>query len=111
MTSGVQGSTEPRVATPLPSVTDRVKEVDHHIIGRFFGAGLDPWQRIMVEYRSAQGADGHWLLPTVGVVVGRQNGKSHAVVGRILDDLSRGRAVVACAQNLEVAVPVVAEGR
>lgn len=56
-------------------------------IARLTGTELDPWQRHVCDVASEVDDDGHWLHRLVGVIVGRQNGKSTILEARILAGL------------------------
>ena len=48
------------------------------------GLSYDPWQELVIREMLGVKADGKWASPDIGLVVGRQNGKSEIAVARIL---------------------------
>lgn len=51
------------------------------------GLHLDEWQKFVLEHSLGERADGRWAAPTVGLVVGRQNGKNAVLEARELAGL------------------------
>jgi hypothetical protein len=94
------GSPTPRLHTPtldrLPSRGEELAELADAI-----GLPLLPWQRWVVDDACRIGPDGRWARSTLGVIVARQNGKTHLVRMRILAGLFLWgeRSIVAMAQN------------
>jgi hypothetical protein len=51
------------------------------------GLELDDWQQYVLRHSPGERADGQWAAPTVGLVVGRQNGKGSILEARELAGL------------------------
>lgn len=51
------------------------------------GLELDQWQQFVLTHALGERADGKWAAPTVGLVVGRQNGKNTILEARELAGL------------------------
>ena len=93
------GSPSPRIAPPLP--------LRHDLAGyRSFAQDLDivpmPWQDTAASYLTATDADGRFAYREVGVVVGRQNGKTTLTKPLIVQRLRAGRKVMHIAQVREL---------
>lgn len=100
------GSPTPRVATPVPdgavSIGSDVAELAEAI-----GEPLFPWQELVAERTAlVDPSTGRWCHQTVGVVVARQNGKTHLLRPRILAGLYLWgeRLIVHTAQNREISL-------
>lgn len=94
------GSPTPRLFTPtLDRLASRGEELSE--LAEAVGLPLLPWQRWVVEDACRVDAAGRWARSTTGVIVARQNGKTHLVRMRILAGLFlwKERSIVAMAQN------------
>ncbi len=78
--SVVGGSQRPRICTVPEFVSSAGAEAV--ALAARAGLELDDWQRFVLEQALGERSDGKWAAPTVGLVVGRQNGK-----GSILEAL------------------------
>lgn len=78
----VLGAQKPRIC----SVPDYVSSTGEEAIelAALAGLELDPWQRFVLTRALGERADGKWSAPTVGLVVGRQNGKNALLEAREL---------------------------
>ena len=82
----ILGSAIPRIHTPFnpdqPSrgseLIDLAKEIDEPLL---------PWQEFVATNAHKVKPDGRWQYPQVGILVARQNGKSHLMRMRILAGL------------------------
>jgi phage terminase large subunit-like protein len=107
--SDASGSTPPKgVQTPrLESPHDAPEGVGTQVVelADALGVPLLPWQAHVIE-RACSGSPGAWDHTTVGLVVARQQGKSHLLRMRILAGLLLWdeRLIVATAQSREVAL-------
>jgi hypothetical protein len=89
------GSSEPRVAPPMPLVS-LSKEFEVEALAA--GIKLLPWQSIASRYITATHGE-HWQYAEVSVVVARQNGKTKLLVPHVLQRLGMGRKILHTAQN------------
>lgn len=93
------GHAKPRIGPPRP--------LRHDLRGyRETAATLDiepmPWQETAVKYLTAVDASDLWLYRDVGIVVGRQNGKTTLTKPLIVQRLLKGRRVMHIAQVREL---------
>lgn len=76
--------------TPTDALVPKFHHTElQHVVGlaEMTGVQLDPWQKTILEGSLGRRADGQWSAPTVGVIVGRQNGKSALLEIRALAGL------------------------
>lgn len=105
----LRGSAWPRIETqPQPG---RTLGVDLSRFAEAIGLPLLPWQRHVANRALTIDSAGRWVHPTAGVVVARQNGKTHLLRMRILAGLFLWdeRLIVATAQNREIALETFRE--
>lgn len=85
----VVGKSEPRLHTPfaegLPSRGQEIVALAEQL-----GEPLMPWQELVVNESMKLKDDGRWAFPQVGVLVARQQGKSHLMRLRIIWGLVSG---------------------
>jgi phage terminase large subunit-like protein len=98
-----KGIQTPRLETPHNDPAGVGVQVTQ--LAEELGVPLLPWQAHVIE-RACSGAPGAWDHTTVGLVVSRQQGKSHLLRMRILAGLLLWdeRLIVATAQSREVAL-------
>lgn len=85
MSATVAGVQTPRIC----SFPDYVSSAGEEAIALAALAGLilDPWQEFVLVNALGERLDGRWAAPTVGLVVGRQNGKNAVLEARELAGL------------------------
>lgn len=76
------GAQTPRICSFPPYVTSAGAEAIE--LAALAGLELDEWQRFVLTHSLGEGPDGRWASPTVGLVVGRQNGKNAVLEAREL---------------------------
>jgi phage terminase large subunit-like protein len=87
--STVRGRTEPRLHSPFYSdLPTRYKELVE--LADRLGEPLMPWQELVAQESMRVKDDGRWAFPQVGILVARQNGKSHFMRLRIIWGLVNG---------------------
>ena len=95
------GNEQPRLISgslPAPSKGDLVAE-----FAEALGQPLLPWQRFALNEGLKLQENGNWVSRQVGILVARQNGKSHMMRIRILAGmLLWGESWIAMAQKLEL---------
>jgi phage terminase large subunit-like protein len=98
------GSPTPRVSTPRPYGPSR--GVDLVDLAVALGEPLLPWQQHVADAAHVVDDRGRWAHSTCGVLVSRQNGKSHLLRLRIIAGmlLWDERLILATAQSREVAL-------
>lgn len=98
------GSARPRIETPPGR--GRTLGRDLAALAEAIGVPLMPWQRHVANRALTIDQAGAWVHRTLGVVVARQNGKTHLLRLRILAGLYLWdeRLIVATAQNREIAL-------
>ena len=98
------GSALPRIATARPAGIS----MGEHIIkwsSDVLAVQLLPWQCEALVNGCVQDSDGIWCSRTVGIMVGRQNGKTLLVAVRALAGMALwGEDVLAASQNRDVAM-------
>lgn len=100
---GLVGSPTPRVATRRPDGRSKGPEVIRFAKG-VLGVKLLPWQEHVLREGLVH-RDGRWSSRTVGVMVGRQNGKTLLAAVRALAGMVLfGEDVLAASQNRDVAL-------
>lgn len=95
----IYGYSQPRIQSPtlnLPSAGEVVSNLADEL-----GVPLLPWQKYLMDQALTIRPDGTWARGTVGAIVARQNGKSHAMRMRILAGLYvfGERSVIAISQS------------
>lgn len=100
----LRGDPRPRIETPPGR--GRTLGRDVSALAEAIGVPLMPWQRHVANRALTIDAAGRWVHRTAGVVVARQNGKTHLLRLRILAGLYLWdeRLIVATAQNREIAL-------
>jgi phage terminase large subunit-like protein len=81
----IYGYSKPRIQSPnlkLPTAGQVVSDLADEL-----GVPLLPWQKHLMDESLAIRPDGTWARGTVGAIVARQNGKTHAMRMRILAGL------------------------
>jgi hypothetical protein len=106
VTSALVGNPHPRLAPPVPAVTDLegFREVAHALQIEPY-----PWQETSIRYAEARAADGRYLYQEFAEVVARQNGKTKKLVPLIVKRLRAGRRIMHTAQNRELPREVFGE--
>ncbi len=94
----VKGSTEPRLAPPVPA---KSRLAEYEEAARELGIALYPWQRVAARYITGRGTR-KWSYREVCIVVARQNGKTELLIPRILMGLRSGETIVHTAQNRDL---------
>jgi phage terminase large subunit-like protein len=79
------GHTEPRIHTPYVGGQSKVQEVID--LADLLGMPLMPWQVVVLTDWLAIDDEGHWIKKTCGLLVARQNGKTHLARMRIIAGL------------------------
>ena len=94
----IEGYAEPRIHTPYidaPSLAHEVIELAEKI-----GMPLMPWQKtVMTDALKIDPDTGMFKRKTVGVLVARQNGKTHLAAMRIIWGLIKGEKILALSSN------------
>jgi len=100
----VYGYDRPRLCTP--TLDGPTLGTDIAALAEAIDVPLLPWQERVAHAAHVIDADGRWRHSTAGVVVARQNGKTHLLRMRILTGLFvwGERLIVATAQNREIAL-------
>jgi len=98
------GSPTPRVQTPRPSGPSRGADLVE--LAEALGEPLLPWQQYVADAAHVVDENGRWKHRTAGVLISRQNGKTHLLRLRILAGLLLWdeRLILATAQSREVAL-------
>jgi phage terminase large subunit-like protein len=98
------GSPTPRVQTPRPSGPSRGADLID--LAEALGQPLLPWQQYVADAAHVVDDRGRWKHSTAGVLISRQNGKTHLLRLRIIAGLLLWdeRLVLATAQSREVAL-------
>jgi len=98
------GSPTPRVQTPRPSGPSRGADLVE--LAEALGQPLLPWQEYVADAAHIVDDNGRWAHKTAGVLISRQNGKTHFLRMRILAGLLLWdeRLILATAQSREVAL-------
>jgi hypothetical protein len=79
------GAQRPRICSVPPYVSSAGDEAIE--LARVAGLELDEWQQFVLRESLGERPDGKWAAPTVGLVVGRQNGKNAILEARELAGL------------------------
>jgi hypothetical protein len=79
------GAQRPRICSVQPYVSSAGDEAIE--LARLAGLELDEWQQFVLRESLGERPDGKWSAPTVGLVVGRQNGKNAILEARELAGL------------------------
>ena len=83
------GKSEPRLHTPF-AVDLESRGHELMALADMLGEPLMPWQELVANESMKLKADGRWAFPQVGILVARQQGKSHLMRLRILWGLING---------------------
>jgi hypothetical protein len=81
----VTGEQHPRICQVPEYVSSSGRDAVE--LAAMAGLILDPWQQFVLVNAFGERADGKWAAPTVGLVVGRQNGKNAVLEARELAGL------------------------
>lgn len=81
----VVGEQQPRISNVPPYVSSAGDEAIE--LAAMAGLMLDPWQQMVLRHSLGERADGRWAAQTVGLVVGRQNGKNAVLEARELAEI------------------------
>jgi phage terminase large subunit-like protein len=84
-TATLIGHSEPRIHTPYIGGESKVQEVSD--LADALGMPLMPWQLAVLTDMLAVDEEGHWIKKTCGLLVARQNGKTHLARMRIIAGL------------------------
>ena len=95
----VYGRPEARVAPPTPARTNAKALI---ATAKQLGIKLFPWQEAAARYIEALGSGKRHLYGEIGIVVGRQNGKTEILIPLIIRRLLDGRRIMHTAQNREL---------
>jgi phage terminase large subunit-like protein len=96
------GRTKPRIMTPALKGKSRIDEVV--ALAERIGMPLLPWQRFVMEDMLMVDDAGSYRRKTIGILVARQNGKTHLARMRILFGLINGERIVAMSSNRNMAL-------
>jgi hypothetical protein len=98
------GHTKPRVHTPYIRGESRVQEIAD--LAEKIQMPLMPWQRHVLEDMLKIGKNGKFRRKTIGLLVARQNGKTHIATMMILGHLFvfNSRNVIAMSSNRNMAL-------
>jgi phage terminase large subunit-like protein len=83
------GKSEPRLHTPF-AVDFESRGHELMALADMLGEPLMPWQELVANESMKLKSDGRWVFPQVGILVARQQGKSHLMRLRILWGLING---------------------
>lgn len=83
--ASVLGAQQPRISSFPDYVSSAGQEAIE--LAALAGLVLDDWQRFVLINSLGERVDGKWAAPTVGLVVGRQNGKNAILEARELAGL------------------------
>jgi len=97
-TARLRGSTEPRLAPPVPA---KSVLAEYEAAAAELGIKLMPWQRLAGRYITGRVRD-RWAFREVAIVVARQNGKTTLLHPRILMGLRKGESILHTAQNRDL---------
>lgn len=95
----IKGSTEPRLAPPVPA---KSRLAEYEACAKELGLTLMPWQRLAARYMTGLSGRDRWAFREVAIVVARQNGKTTLLVPLILMALRNGLSVLHTAQNRDL---------
>lgn len=96
------GATEPRLHTPLHKGKSRFQEVCD--LADAVGAPLLPWQRWVLDDFLSIKEDGTYRRKVGGLLIARQNGKTHLARMLIIHRLLQGHKVLAMSSNRNMAL-------
>ena len=83
--SAVRGAERPRICH-FPEYSDSAGD-EAVKLAALAGLNLDDWQQFVLRHALGERQDGKWAAPTVGLCVGRQNGKGSILEARELAGL------------------------
>ena len=91
------GHTKPRLNSPLL----KGKSLGHEVVelAEKIGMPLMPWQKFIFDDMLKIDAKGNFRRKTIGILVARQNGKTHLAAMRIIWGLLRGEQILALSSN------------
>jgi len=92
----------PRLHTPLLKGKSRGNEIIE--LAERIGMPLMEWQKWVVEDMMKVDNDGNFRRKTIGLLIARQNGKTHLARMRILWGLLNGERIVAMSSNRNMAL-------
>lgn len=93
-----KGSTEPRLAPPVPA---KSLLPEYEAAAKDLGIKLMPWQRYTGRFLTGRSGR-HWTFREVCIVVARQNGKTSLLDPLILQRLRAGENILHTAQNRDL---------
>ena len=101
------GHTKPRIMTP--AIKGQTKGDEIAELAQRIGMPLLPWQKFVLDDMMRVDAKGMYRRKTIGVLVARQNGKTHLARMRIIYGLIQGERIVAMSSNRNMALDTFRE--
>jgi phage terminase large subunit-like protein len=98
----LKGAVIPRIHTPLIEGQSKVTEIEE--LANRIGLPLLDWQRWVLDDMMKVDKDGKFKRTTVGLLIARQNGKTHVARMRILWGLINGERILAMSSNRAMAL-------
>lgn len=98
----LRGLTEPRIHTPIHNGKTRMQEVAD--LADAIGQPLLPWQRYVLDDFLSIDDDGKFRRKIGGLLIARQNGKTHLARMLILWKLLQGEKILAMSSNRNMAL-------
>lgn len=98
----LRGATEPRLHTPIHNGKSRMQEVAD--LADSIGSPLLPWQRYVLDDFLSIDENGKLRRRLGGLLIARQNGKTHLARMLILWNLLQGKNVLAMSSNRNMAL-------
>ena len=101
-TNPLRGLTEPRIHTPIHTGVSRMQEVAD--LADSIEMPLLPWQRYVLDDYLSVNESGQFRRKVGGLLIARQNGKTHLARMLILWKLLQGQKVLAMSSNRNMAL-------
>ena len=102
LNQSLRGATEPRIHTPIHTGVSRMQEVAD--LADSIEMPLLPWQRYVLDDYLSVDENGSFRRKIGGLLIARQNGKTHLARMLILWKLLQGQKVLAMSSNRNMAL-------